>query len=195
MSFTRFHDDPHRIKKQIDESSFAGRYMLNTPGPGEELPFFEDAQVRLQHWGANLQNNTVALESDLRGLTRPLNRDLTDENNYQKQSIYSDPNYYHSSQPFIQESRASHPAWMYKDLEQTRWEKPLLNPLNGLEKGFHENLQTRILEKDNHTTKIPFVNGTNQNNFYLTGNSICISGNEESCPGTLYSGKMTNAKK
>ena len=115
MSFTRFHDDPHRIKKQIEESSFAGRYMLNTPGPGEELPFFEDAQVRLQHWGANLQNNTVALESDLRGLTRPLNRDLTDENNYQKQSVYSAPNYYHSSQPFIQESRASHPAWMYKD--------------------------------------------------------------------------------
>ena len=182
MSFTRFHDDPHRIKKQIDESSFAGRYMLNTPGPGEELPFFEDAQVRLQHWGANLQDNTVALEGDLRGLTRPLNRDLPEENNYKKQSVYSAQKYYHSSQPFIQESRASHPAWMYKDLEQTRWESPLLNPLNGL-------------EKDNHTTKLPFVSGTNQNNFYLTGNSICISGNEESCPGTLYSRNIHNAKK
>lgn len=84
---------------------------------------------------------------------------------------------------------------MYKDLEQTRWETPLLNPLNGLEKGFHENIQTRILEKDNHITKMPYVNGTSRDNFYLTGNSICISGNEESCPGTLYSGKMNNTKK
>ena len=188
MSFTRFHDDPHRIKKQNEESSFAGRYMLNVPGPGENLPFIEDAQIRLQRWGANLQNNTVDLDGDLRGLTRRLNRDLTHENDYKKQSVYSAPKYYHSNEPFIQESRASHPAWIYKDLEQTRWETPLLNPLNGLEKGFHENIQTRILEKDNHITKMPVVNDLN--NYYLTGNSICISGNEESCPGTLYSRKI-----
>ena len=61
MSFTRFHDDPNRIKKQIDESSFAGRYMLNTPGQGMNLPFSEDPQIRLQKWGANLQTNTVNL--------------------------------------------------------------------------------------------------------------------------------------
>ena len=190
MSFTRFHDDPNRIKKQIDESSFTGRYMLNVPGPGDKLPFFEDTQVRLQKWGANLHKNTVGLESDLRGLTRKLNRDLPEHNNYEKRSTYGAPNYYHSQQPFVEESRASHPAWMYKDLEQTRWETPLLNPLNGLEKGFHENIQTRILEKDNHITKVPIVNGMNQNNYYLTGNSICILGNEDSCPGTLYSKRI-----
>ena len=187
MSFTRFHDDPHRIQKQYEESSFAGRYMLNVPGPGEELPFFEDTQVRLQRWGANLQENTIALEDDLRGLTRPLNRDLSDLNDYSKKSVYSARKYYQSKQPFVQESRASHPAWMYKDLEQTRWETPLLNPLNGLEKGFHHNIQTRILEKDNHITKTPIIDGMKQSNYYLTGNSICISGNEDSCPGTLYS--------
>ena len=185
MSFTRFHDDPHRIKKQIDESSFIGKYMLNTPGPGDKLPFFEDPQLRLQNWGANLQNNTVALESDLYGLTRKLNRDLPELNNYKKHAANSNVINYTSREPFVQESRASHPAWMYKDLEQPRWETPLLNQLNGLEKGFHENIQTRILEKDNHVTKMPSVSG-NQNNFYLTGNSICISGNEESCPGTRY---------
>ena len=190
MSFTRFHDDPHRIKKQNEESSFAGRYMLNVPGPGEDLPFFEDAQVRLQRWGANLQENTVALEDDLRGLTRPLNRDLSELNDYTKHSVYSAPKNYHSTQPFVQESRASHPAWMYKDLEQPRWENPMLNPLNGLEKGFHDNIQTRILEKDNHITKTPVIDGMNQNHYYLTGNSICISGKEESCPGTLYSRKI-----
>ena len=40
------------------------------------MPFFEDPNVRLQQWGANLHNNTVEFESELRGLKRPLNRDL-----------------------------------------------------------------------------------------------------------------------
>jgi hypothetical protein len=34
MAFTRFHDDSSRIKKQVEESSFVGIYMLNVPGPG-----------------------------------------------------------------------------------------------------------------------------------------------------------------
>ena len=50
MSFTRFHDDPARIKKQIQDSSFSGRYMLNVPGQGTDLPFVEDPHIRLQHW-------------------------------------------------------------------------------------------------------------------------------------------------
>jgi hypothetical protein len=70
MSFTRFHDDPNRIRKQAAELSYAGKYALNTPGPGDNIPFLEDPQVRLQTWGANLMTNTINLESDLRGLTR-----------------------------------------------------------------------------------------------------------------------------
>ena len=42
MSFTRFHDDPNRIKKQVEESSAVGNYSLNTPGQGTDLPFMED---------------------------------------------------------------------------------------------------------------------------------------------------------
>ena len=183
MSFTRFHDDPNRIKKQIDESSFTGRYMLNTPGPGMDLPFYEDPHMRLQKWGANLQTNTVNLESDLRGLSRTQNRDNITLNQHTKyQTSSSKPNY-RTEQPFVEESRASHPAWMYKDLEQTRWEQPLLNPLNGLDKHFDENIQTRIIEKDNFTPKIPMVG---QQNYYLTGHSLCIGGKEQECPGTLY---------
>jgi hypothetical protein len=148
MAFTRFHDDPYRIKKQAQESSFAGRYYLDKPGQGVDLPFVEDPQLRLQGWGANLRTNTVNLESDLLGMTRPLNRDLVDANDYTKFSETTNAVSYRDVKPFVDESRASHPAWMYKDLEQTRWEQPFLNPLNGLEKGFNENIQTRILEKD-----------------------------------------------
>ena len=187
MAFTRFHDDPARIKKQINESSFTGRYMLNVPGPGDTLPFYEDPQLRLQKWGANLRTNTINLESDLRGLTRPLNRDLVEDNDYKTHAVHSGNSIYSNISPFIEESRASHPAWMYKDLEQPRWESPFLNPLNGLEKGFHENIQTRILEKDYFVPKVPTVEGQQDMDYYLSGKSVCIGRpGEEICPKTIY---------
>jgi hypothetical protein len=193
MAFTRFHDDPYRIKKQLEESSFSGRYMLDAPGPGVDVPYFEDPQIRIQKWGANLRTNTVNLESDLRGLTRHYNRDIRELNDYKTYAATTRENFYRNESPFIDESRATHPAWMYKDLEQNRWESPKLNPLNGIEKGFNENIQSRILEKDYFVPSIPMVNGINENNYYLTGKSICIGGAIESnigCPSTLYQNKI-----
>jgi hypothetical protein len=190
MSFTRFHDDPARIKKQLEESTFTGRYRLDTPGNGMDLPFFEDPQLRLQGWGANFRNNSVNLESDLLGLTRPMNRDLVDVNDYKIHSVATSHPYYRSSQPFVEESRASHPAWMFRDLEHSRWENPLLNPLNGLEKGFHENIQTRILEKDLFTPSIPIIQGTENTQYYLSGQSLCMNGNKQECLKTLYENRI-----
>ena len=150
MAFTRFHDDPVRIQKQLAMSSFLGRYQLDTPGQGMDLPFMEDPQMRLQKWGANLRTNTVNLESDLRGMSRKLNRDYTNTNDYVANSVPAERVNYRNSDPFVEESRASHPAWTYRDLEQTRWETPFMNPQANLEKKFHDNIQTRILEKDNY---------------------------------------------
>ena len=193
MAFTRFHDDPYRIKKQLEESSFAGRYMLDTPGPGVNMPYYEDPQLRLQKWGANLRTNTINLESDLRGMTRQYNRDILNLNNHKDYAVNAQSNMYRNEKPIIDESRATHPAWMYKDLEQNRWETPFLNPLNGIEKAFNENIQTRILEKDYFIPKIPMVNNINESDYYLTGQSICIGGANESnlsCPGTLYQNRI-----
>jgi hypothetical protein len=175
MSFTRFHDDPHRIRKQVAESSFAGKYALNTPGPGDKLPFMEDPQLRLQSWGANLMTNTVNLESDLRGLTRKYNRDLLNYNDYKMNSVSTDSVSFPTTESFIDESRATHPAWMYKDLEQSRWEEPWINPQANVEKRFIDNIQTRILEKDYFVPTIPVV--SNSSNFYLGESSICLGGN------------------
>jgi hypothetical protein len=186
MAFTRFHDDSSRMYKQAQISSFSGRYFLDTPGQGMDLPFVEDPNIRMQKWGANLRNNTVNLESDLRGLSRKLNRDCVGMNEHAAHAASTTPNTYRNEEPFIEESRATHPAWMYKDLEQSRWESPFLNPLNGLEKGFHENIQTRILEKDYFVPTIPVVSGSEGIPYYLTGRSICVSGDEVGCPGSLY---------
>jgi len=179
MAFTRFHDDPHRIKKQLEASSYAGRYYMDVPGQGVNLPFLEDPNIRLQKWGANLHRNTVNLESDLFGMTRPYNRDLVDLNDYKNNIVNAPSVQYRSENPFVEESRATHPAWMYKDLEQSHWEYPFLNPQHGLEKGFHENIQTRILEKDYFVPKIPIVNGMSETEYYLSGHTVCTGGKRE----------------
>ena len=254
MSFTRFHDDPARIRKQLHESSFSGRYFLNTPGQGVDLPFQEDPQIRLQGWGANMRTNAIHLESDLRGLTRPLNRDLADSNLYTKHSVSSVVDSpmpglgYRNAAPFVEESRASHPAWMYRDLEQPRWINPLLHhssfikpsSIGALEKGFphlniyngtpsgrlnrdlratlpinelkgnplsegspilnlhrcQDSIQTRILEKDYFVPRIPIVDGTLNQEFYLSGQSVCVggmlrgNGHNNSCPQSLYENRI-----
>ena len=141
MSFTRFHDDHARIKYGLEISTYSGRYALDTPGPGANLPYLEDPQIRMQQWGANLMTNPINIESDLRGLTRRLNRDNIELNNYANYAVET--------------SRKTHPAWMYRDLEQTRWEVPFINPLVNVEKKFHDNIQTRILEKDYYVPTIP----------------------------------------
>jgi hypothetical protein len=122
---------------------------LNTPGQGVDLPFMEDPQMRLQRWGANLRTNTVNLESDLIGLSRPLNRDNIEKNEYTKHMAITEAVNYRSVNPMVDESRATHPAWMFRDIDNNRWEEPWINPQAGLEKEFPENIQTRILEKDN----------------------------------------------
>ena len=183
MSFTRFSDDPIRISKQLQESTGVGRYMLNVPGPGVNLPFLEDTHLRLQGWGANLQTNTVNLESQLIGLGRPLGCDAI-ENVYTKYDVQSSRPSYPMANPYVEETRASHPAWVYRDLEQPRWEEPWINPQANLEKLFHDNIQTRILEKDYYKPRLPVLqqNGVNCNSeytgddlqYFLTGRTMCI---------------------
>jgi hypothetical protein len=154
MSFTRFHDDPCRIHKQLQESTDPGRYMLNKPGNGDKPCYFEDPYIRIQGWGANLRTNTINLESNLKGLNQPLSRDCM-ENNYVNTAVSSSPISYPTCNGSVEQSRVTHPAWTYRDLEQTNWYYPQLNPQENVCIPFQNNLSTRILEKNNYVTNIP----------------------------------------
>lgn len=148
MACSRYHSDINRIEKRNAISTFAGRYALDTPGPGADAPFIADPHMRATKWGANFCNNMMDLNSDLRGLTRPLNRDLPDYNNYVKHSVKPNHISYDERNYITDESRATLPAWTFRDVEINRWETPMLNPLDQLEKPFHHNLNTRVLERD-----------------------------------------------
>ena len=157
MSFTRFHDDPCRVRKELQESTGPGKYMLNVPGNGDKPCFMEDPFIRLQQWGANLMTNTINLESDLIGLSRSLNNDCINKNNYEKHAVKSKKVNYSSCLPTTEQPRATHPAWTARDLEQVDWYTLPLNPQENTCIPFQNNLSTRILEVDNFLPQAPCV--------------------------------------
>jgi hypothetical protein len=188
MAFTRFHDDKARIEKALQQTTYIGRYQLNAPGQGIDLPYVEDPQMRLQGWGANLNKDCTDLESDLRGLTRHLTRDNIDSNDFKKHAAQMNPVMYRSEDPFIEESRATHPAWRYKDLEHPRWEKLPFEPIHDIERNMEFAISSRKLAKDDYVIRQPVVEGVNQ--YYMTGNSLIHLGGEKGGDvGTLYENK------
>jgi hypothetical protein len=141
MAFTRFKDDPARVKKYLEESTGTGIYQLNTPGNGLTVPYIEDTHIILQKWGANLQTNSLAVENELFNLNRPLSRDF---NAYQQ--VNTRMQMYGTNTFNIDESRASLPAWTFR--EKGTFVPLPLKPQTNVDIPFQNNLQSRTLEKD-----------------------------------------------
>jgi hypothetical protein len=154
MAFTRFNYDDARTKKQLQQSTDPGRWVMNTPGNGDSPFFVEDPHIRIQTWGANLMTNTINLESELLGVNRQLGRDCLGKDNYQQYNVKSEPIKYPSTKALsTEQSRAIAPAWMFRDKEQVDWYYPPLDPQENTCMPFNNNLSTRILEKDYFTPK------------------------------------------
>ena len=169
MSFTRFRDEPDRIKKQLQQSTDVGRYVLNVPGPGDKPLYMEDPYIRAQMWAGNIMTNTVDIETELRGLSRRLNKD-TRENNYlsgdasvatRTNEIITCPTRGGSS---VEQSRVTHPAWMLRDLEQDNWKMLHFDPQENVFMPFNNNLSTRILEKDHFVPSVKSNGGGSNGN-------------------------------
>ena len=86
---TRISNDVCRKKKDNEISTFVGRYHLNTPGPGVDMKYNSDPQIRLQKFGANLMTNTIGIENDLMCRTNMLSRDYLDIDNYKQRHLNS----------------------------------------------------------------------------------------------------------
>jgi len=147
MSFTRFHDDECRIQKQMQEQTYTGRYMLNVPGNGTNMAFAEDPHTRLQKWGANWNQHGILIDNDLRGLTNKLSRDCFTHN--KEWDIYTkEKTTYPTYQQTVQQSRVTNPAWELRDKQQYKENILFLDPQENICIPFHNNLNTRTLEKD-----------------------------------------------
>jgi hypothetical protein len=154
MAFTRFKYDDCRTKKSLQQSTDPGKWILNVPGNGANPCYMEDPQIIIQKWGANLRTNTINLESELRGVNRHLSRDCLGKDNYQNYNVSNQAIKYPTCNNLsTEQSRATNPAWWYRDLEQNNFEYPPLNPQANVCLPFQNNLSTRILEKDYFTPK------------------------------------------
>jgi len=166
MAFTRINNDPDMIQKYLHESTGQGRWQIDVPGNGLAPYYYEDPHIRLQKWGANLRTNSINIDSDLRGLSRSINRDITSKNNYVNNSVNSNENKYPTLSFATEQSRTTMPAWTARDLDQTHWNILLRNPQENTQIPFTNNLNTRIIEKDNFVAKPPCVGVTLNNPLY-----------------------------
>jgi hypothetical protein len=153
MSFTRFRDDPDRVKKQLQQSTDVGRYTLNVPGPGDKPLYMEDPYVRAQMWAGNIMTNSIDVETELFGLSRKLNRDSADNFHHDERASVASRTNEIIQCPVrggsaVEQSRATHPAWMLRDVEQDNWKMLHFDPQENVFVPFMNNLNTRIIEKD-----------------------------------------------
>jgi hypothetical protein len=141
MAFTRFHDDPCRIQKYLEESTYVGNYEINVPGNSDKPSFINDPYLRMQKWGANLSENKTELESDLMGITRKLNRDSIQQNNYldynYNNNLYNQNIYPVQSNEITHQPRATNPHVCIP---------------------FHNNISSRIVEKDYYSINTNYKN-------------------------------------
>jgi hypothetical protein len=151
MAFTRFHDDPCRQTKQLQQMTDVGRWILDVPGNGDKPMFMMDPQIIAQKWGGNLWTNSIDVQSNLLGIDKQLGRDCVDQSAYKRGIVYSAPIMYPTQDSFLttEQSRAIMPAWTARDLTQNHGYILLDNPQNHTNMPFHNNTSTRIKEKQN----------------------------------------------
>lgn len=140
MADTRYNNDPVRVRKQNEILTYHGRYQLETPGPGGSLPFQEDPHIRLTKWGANACLNSTNIESDLRGLSTTFgSKSLSHATpDYRSVAVPQVRQLHGSTAAWVEETRTTQPAWMYRELEFSQWNAPLLVPVPPARVDFNE---------------------------------------------------------
>jgi len=149
MAFTRFHDDPCRIVKKNQQISDQANWILNVPGNGDKPCYMMDPQIIPQKWAGNLWTNSIDVQSSLLGIDRQLTRDCLGVYENSLQKVKTRPiEYPVCDQLTTEQSRATNPAFLYKDLEQVDWYYLPMDPQENVFMPFHNNISTRVLEKD-----------------------------------------------
>jgi hypothetical protein len=159
MAFTRFNYDKCRTQKKLQQSTGPGRYILNVPGNGDKPAVFNDPQLRMQKWGGNLKGvyngHPIDIDSDLKNVGRKLSKFCNNDKFPEKKVKTFDIHYPENNISLTDQSRMTHPSWLYRDLEQNHMYPLLLDPQENVCKHFHNNLNTRLLERDSYVPEYP----------------------------------------
>ncbi len=143
MAFTRTNHDEARTLKRLQQSTDVGRWILNVPGNGIDIPFVEDPYIRIQKWGANLRTNAINLESNLQGRNAILGPDLI-----QPGVETSALQYPTCRNMTTDQSRATLPAFTFRESTRNNPHFPMFNPQDHVYNKVPVN--TRILAKNDY---------------------------------------------
>jgi hypothetical protein len=146
MAFARNIYDGKTTTEILREQTYINRYMLDVPGPGNNLPFIDDPFIRIQKWRGNLMTNIVSVEGDLLGLTRNLNKDSIKDNNYIDHAVKTKSVNYPVVNPLTEQPRATHPAWTDREIDQSNWNILSKNQQSNVFMKFDNNIDTRLNE-------------------------------------------------
>ena len=148
MAFTRIRDDKNRVETYLKQAVGPGHYQINVPGQGMSPDYMDDPHFRLERWGDNLSNNAINLESDLRGLTRNLNRDEMEKNLHLVNAFAIEQRAKSKrNDTTTDQTRVTHPAWHYRDEQHYRPEHLLYDPQEHIKDEFISNVSSRYEQK------------------------------------------------
>lgn len=155
MSFTRFHDDECRIAKRNMETSAMNDYVFNVPGNlNSQSVYFSDPHMRMQKTGGPIYRNMIGIENELKGLKMSINNKDSENYKSHSSSYYMKTGVSNKDDEVVEESRASHPVFHYREMSTYFPEYPLLDPQEHVEQMFESNLDTNLLEKDYYNLKM-----------------------------------------
>ena len=149
MTSTQVTQDVARIIMQNTIMTHEGRYMLDVPGNGLKPVFMEDPYIRAQKWGGNMHTNMTDLQSSLRGLGQTAHKDCAGYVDKRKITKVWEPIQYEDGDDLItDQSRATDPAWTYREKVVFRFEPLLDDPQLKAIRPFSNNISTRVEAKN-----------------------------------------------
>lgn len=153
MASTRISGDAIRQTMDNQIQTYAGRYMLNVPGNGVNMPFREDVFCRMSKFGANIHRDMMSIENHLRGQDRILVKKDPFVSTAPPTADISHQKHYPTLQPFTDQSRATAPAWIVRNAPaREHWQLNVIddprNPQFHTDVEFERHTGTRILEKE-----------------------------------------------
>jgi hypothetical protein len=188
MSFNRLKYDSCQLKKQNDESSGPGMYMIETPIIPDKV-FNDNPRVVNQKLGASIPkdvdwrfyNGPVDIESKLWNLEEPSSKCTSYQSPSYMRSETVEPEVIHF--PSL-DTRLSIP--MLKEASCNRFESLCMNPQEHIFFPLDHTVSTRIVFKDNHRPMIPKPKINDMNPYEEMMNQAPIQNVSGNFTGALY---------
>ena len=165
MSFNRLNYDTNTYKQNLYQSVGPGEYRLVEPPNTEEGCFAESPHIRMQFQGVSVDSERplIDVDSELLHLTRPATNcpsrkyipDGSQCGLTNPKAAENNKTHGKSCLLNVEDTRLSNPPCTLRGTGWNRWEWLCLDPQERVLMPFDNNINNRLIVKDNHRPNIP----------------------------------------